>query len=90
MNNALNLAEQIAERFDNDGSTFYDGNDVYIEDACRAARASFEQLDGTLCYRFADDSAILISGDAWDLESDTHYGVWRTEEEFGAVDVEMA
>lgn len=88
MDTNLTIAEQIAERFDQDGANFFDGNDTSLDDACRERGGCYEQQGYTVGYRFADDSAILISGDAWDVESDTHYFVWRSEED--ALDLAVA
>jgi hypothetical protein len=59
-------AEEISERFSDDGQCFTDGDGNSLEDVlCSAIVATH---CGERCrYEFSDGSAIVIASEAWDL-----------------------
>lgn len=66
------IAEKIATQFENDGLNFHDAEDRHLDDVCEAL-ARREWRDGyntgdTYRYAFEDGSAIVVAGDAWDIE----------------------
>jgi hypothetical protein len=68
----MTQAQQIAERFGNDGATWYDIGGNHLDEVCEARvnrqwRHSTPD-DETYRYQFTDGSAIVVAGDAWDLE----------------------
>lgn len=77
----MTTAEQIAQRLGNDGGVFEvapregeqadprareEGN-VTLDSLARQAGADVERRDGMVRYGFADGSAIVDAGSAWDL-----------------------
>jgi hypothetical protein len=70
-------AEQIAERFGNDGLRFTNEADERLDDFCAALSMTGrkEWRDGhntgdVYRYVFADGSAIVVAGDGWDIEGE--------------------
>ena len=65
-------AERIAEQFENDGMVFDNRAGESLDRACEAV-APKEWRDGyrtgdVYRYGFPDGSAIVVAGDAWDIE----------------------
>lgn len=72
MTSTTTQAEQIAEQFDNDGLNWHDSEGRHLDEVCEAT-AKCEWREGyrtgdTYRYVFADGSAIVVAGDAWDIE----------------------
>jgi hypothetical protein len=66
-------AEQIADRFHNDGLSFNNAAGENLDVVCEGISGPAEYRDGyrtgdTYRYKFADGSAIVVAGDAWDVE----------------------
>jgi hypothetical protein len=73
MTTTQTTAEQIAERFGNDGQNWRDNAGAHLDEVCEAACVSCRWRDGyrtgdTYRYVFSDGSAIVVAGDAWDIE----------------------
>ncbi len=62
-------AQTISERFGNDGQAWEDGDGVALVDALgtAGARCWSNRSDSTLRYQLPDGSAVIITGEAWDL-----------------------
>lgn len=67
------IAQQIAERFGNDGQNWLDAYCTPLTDVLRDHMCDrvYNCPTFTERYEFKDGSAILVSGDCWDLESTT-------------------
>jgi hypothetical protein len=71
----MTTAQQIAERFGNDGTRFEDAAGISFQEACRCAGADVtwrdgqRNVDGALVrYEFMDGSALIEQfGYCWDL-----------------------
>jgi hypothetical protein len=62
------MAEQMADRFNDDGECFEDANGTNLSTACRDAGAVSEHPgDDVHRYTFPDDSAIIAAGGVWDI-----------------------
>jgi hypothetical protein len=76
MTNAKTQAENVAETFGNDGQVWEGPNGVNLDDWCQLITGREpEWRDGyrtgdTYRHVFADGSAIVVSGDAWDVEGE--------------------
>jgi len=77
---AATTAAQIAARYNDDGATWRDSNDLPIWEACEAAGAKARRLsDGSAVYTFADESAIVVLDSSWDIaEMDGDGSCWRS------------
>ena len=68
----ISTAQKIADFFDNDGQYFETG-EFQLVDVCKKQsvrvdrRDTSSAVDGSQRYIFADDSAITVHEDAWDL-----------------------
>lgn len=60
------IAEQIAERFNNDGQQWLDADGEHIEAVC-ADEGTYEVEGETVRCEFDDGSAIVITGGGWDI-----------------------
>lgn len=63
------IAEQIAERFNNNGQQWVDADGEHIETACND-EGQYEAQGETARYEFFDGSAIVITGGGWDIGFD--------------------
>lgn len=74
------IAEKIAHIFGDDGQNFTSESGTELDEYCETAGGRIEQddLESYELYRyvFEDDSAIVITGDTWDIEGSTPYS-WR-------------
>tara|TARA_B100000131_G_C18013827_1_gene571662 strand:- start:166 stop:447 length:282 start_codon:yes stop_codon:yes gene_type:complete len=76
----MTIAEKIAERYNNDGMTWEDEKDIYLNDLCEELCSYVEfdvpwendQKEGqfTYVYYFADDSYIAMTEETWDIPND--------------------
>ena len=68
----ITTAQEIADFFDNDGQCF-EMDEARLEDVCKKQAVTVDRrdtssvFDGSQRYTFADDSAITVHEDAWDL-----------------------
>lgn len=72
------IAENVAALFHNDGQCFEIDDGRWIEDVMvDQFNATIDQsgdfVFDPVAYRFSDNSAIVICGDAWNIEGDTPY-----------------
>ncbi len=66
----MNIAESIAEQFENDGQVFEDKDELTLDQECRAyTRPDYLYGHGTDIYKyvFSDRSVIIVAGDCWDF-----------------------
>lgn len=77
---SLTTAQQIAAQFNNDGQNFTDAAGAFLLTVLREACLSTGTKGSTERFEFADESALLVSGDVWDLESDNVFYRMKCEE----------
>lgn len=76
----MTKAEEIARRFGNDGQNFTDTSGTPLSEVLESQAQHQETNDtGATRYVFADGSAIVTSGDAWDIEGITPFS-WAESE----------
>ncbi len=65
----MTIAEKIAAQFENDGQVLKSQAGDRIRDICRdKAHGIWKNPDSdSIRYEFADESAIVLAGDAWDI-----------------------
>jgi hypothetical protein len=63
-------AEEISERFNDDGQCFTDGSGWGLAEACEAQAKWTSIRDKGTRYDFDDGSSIVVVGDAWDIGFD--------------------
>ena len=68
-------AQQISDRYKNDGQCFIDTDGGEIEDAC-ASSGQTEKNDAWTRFTFPDGSVITVAGDGWDLGFECCHG-WQ-------------
>ena len=85
--NKMTIAEQIAERYNNDGMNWEDENDIDLTDLCEEMSIyvkkdvlwNSDQDKGLFnrVYYFSDDSYIAMTENTWDIpneSNETHDG----------------
>lgn len=75
----MTTAEQLAERFSNDGQCWVDADGIEFHEACAELAIFLDCADGNRAHRygFGDNSVIVQCGDGWDIGfSDTHCWCW--------------
>jgi hypothetical protein len=63
----MTKAEKIAERYGNDGLSWYDADAIHLEEACHDYPHTCDQKDGIVRYTFNDGSVLTLAGGAWDF-----------------------
>lgn len=79
--NNKTLAEAFAETFGEDGQTFKNEKGADIEDLLSGCNKEHGSGDNWDCVRyvFSDNSAIVISGGAWDVEGSKPFTMQECE-----------
>ena len=76
--NETYLAQQIADLYDNDGRKFWRpctderNSNILLESQINGARVEYKNRGASgepIAYIFADGSAIVVAGPAWDLRA---------------------
>ena len=67
----MNIAQQIAAQFNNDGQRFTDSQQNQLEVVCleRCEFQARQESTETDRYEFSNGSAIFVAGPCWDIES---------------------
>ena len=65
----MTQAEEMAKRFHDDGTCWFDDTGTSMDEACQAEHFSrVERAAGEVQWRCWDNSAIIAMGGAWDIK----------------------